>query len=222
MTTTAEAWADDLLALFNATPSVCKKEDRTLVMSVVKTAHWALVKLWEARADYQSALKAHEVLKQSKLVECQPEELRVVEATAKQYRWTDLKKRGDELFAEGQYPACRALHEKALAEPELYLANTSQRQVSEQIIKNCEQKAKHEKKVAKKSRGSSSAKAAAEKALEERRARQAADEAEALGAVSEADLKAQRRREAAAARHSTPRRSTFCNCTSSSSSGSSR
>ena len=42
----AEAWADDLLALFNATPSVCKKEDRTLVMSVVKTAHWALVKLW--------------------------------------------------------------------------------------------------------------------------------------------------------------------------------
>ena len=162
-------------------------------MSVVKTAHWALVKLWEARADYQSALKAHEVLKQSKLVECQPEELRVVEATAKQYRWTDLKKRGDELFAEGQYPACRALHEKALAEPELYLANTSQRQVSEQIIKNCEQKAKHEKKVAKKSRGSSSAKAAAEKALEERRAKQAADEAEALGAVSEADLKAQRR-----------------------------
>ena len=41
-------------------------------------------------------------------MECQPEELRVVEATAKQYRWTDLKKRGDELFAEGQYPACRA------------------------------------------------------------------------------------------------------------------
>jgi len=48
------------------------------------------------------------------------------------------------LFAEGQYTACRALHEQALASPDLFLANTNHKAVSEQAIRNCQHQAKHD------------------------------------------------------------------------------
>jgi hypothetical protein len=87
-----EAWAAPLLQLL-ATPPF--SDQRSMVMSVVKTAHWYLVKLWEAQGEYAKALAAQATLKASSLVECQPEELRIVEAAARQYRWTELKERGE-------------------------------------------------------------------------------------------------------------------------------
>jgi len=87
-----EAWAPLILKLIQS-PSF--SEHRSLVMSVVKTAHWHLVKMWEFEGDYSKALAAQVTLKASTLVECQPEELRIVEAAARQYRWTELKERGE-------------------------------------------------------------------------------------------------------------------------------
>ena len=55
-----------------------------------------MVKLWEARSDYDRALAAQDVLKKSKLVQCQQEELKVVDMTARQYRWTSMKERGED------------------------------------------------------------------------------------------------------------------------------
>jgi hypothetical protein len=87
-----EAWAPEILQLIQSPPFI---DHRSLVMSVVKTAHWHLVKMWEFEGEYAKAIAAQVTLKASTLVECQPEELRIVEAAARQYRWTELKERGE-------------------------------------------------------------------------------------------------------------------------------
>lgn len=79
-----EAWSSTIAELI--APSSPFSEQRSRVMSVVKTAHWHLVKLHETRNDYAAALKAHENLKNSRLVSFMPDELRVVDMTARQYR----------------------------------------------------------------------------------------------------------------------------------------
>jgi hypothetical protein len=83
MFTQAEEWAEPLLVLFER-PAY--SDHRSLVMSVVKTAHWHLVKLFEADNCYKQALEAQGALRASRLVDCQPEEIRVVEHAARQYR----------------------------------------------------------------------------------------------------------------------------------------
>lgn len=80
-----ESWDKVMIALCEG----AFQELRAVFFNTVKTAHWQMVKLWEARSDYDRALAAQDVLKKSKLVECQEEELKVVDMTARQVRQTE-------------------------------------------------------------------------------------------------------------------------------------
>lgn len=76
--------------------------------------------MYENRSEYLEAVNVLSMFEKSGLVEHLEHDLTVINTKKRSCRWYATKDQGEELFNEGQYEACKQLHQSLLETPSFF------------------------------------------------------------------------------------------------------
>lgn len=130
-----ERWSSSILELL----SDLTVKQQQIVKDCIKKSYYRLIKLSESEPD--KVVQSMRNLRMSSLVQLTPVEIAALEKEEMVFRWADTKMKGDAMYGEGQYSACKGLFQKAIPEYNLF---EKYQEYASIMVKKCEHKVKQE------------------------------------------------------------------------------